>query len=147
MTSEIPHLETVTLYPATTGTVSQTDLGDVIANAYIGSPGSTIFLIVAPIILGIGILGNIASFLVMTSRDMRSKPTSVYLATLAVFDTMTLFVAFYQYWYSMFYSINLKTNQTSCVSLNGSSNGSQLSPVLMSSLPSLPNALSSHGFR
>ena len=60
---------------------------------------------IAPIILAIGILGNLASFSVMTSRDMRTKSISVYLAALAVFDTMSLHSSFYKHWYSLFASI------------------------------------------
>lgn len=48
-----------------------------------------------PVIVGIGVFGNAASFLVFTATYLRRMSSSVYLAALAIVDTMFLIVLFF----------------------------------------------------
>ncbi|XP_074645973.1 putative G-protein coupled receptor F59B2.13 [Tubulanus polymorphus] len=73
----------------------------------------TIFI---PVIIVPGVFGNIASFLVMTSRKFRVSSCSQYLAALAVFDTFTLVVYSLPFINQAFYPYSLVTfeNSLSC---------------------------------
>lgn len=46
--------------------------------------------VLTPVIVAAGIVGNILSFIVMSSRPLRHKSYSFYLRALAVFDSLTL---------------------------------------------------------
>jgi len=54
-------------------------------------------LIAVPIIIGFGVVGNIISFLVFTCTYLRRVSSSVYLAALAVVDTVYLCVLFFSW--------------------------------------------------
>lgn len=47
-----------------------------------------------PIIVGIGVVGNVVSFLVFTATYLRRMSSSVYLAALAIVDTVFLILVF-----------------------------------------------------
>lgn len=51
-----------------------------------------------PIIIFIGTFGNVMSFLIMVQREMRQTSTFFYLATLAVADTVVLYISAFKTW-------------------------------------------------
>lgn len=51
-----------------------------------------------PIIITIGTIGNIFSFIVMFQREMRQTSTFFYLAVLAIADTIVLFMSAFKTW-------------------------------------------------
>ncbi|XP_069138625.1 thyrotropin-releasing hormone receptor-like [Argopecten irradians] len=51
-----------------------------------------------PIIIFIGTFGNVLSFIIMMRREMRQTPTFFYLATLAVADTVVLYLSALKTW-------------------------------------------------
>lgn len=51
-----------------------------------------------PIIIFIGTFGNAMSFLIMVQREMRQTSTFFYLATLAVADTVVLYISAFKTW-------------------------------------------------
>lgn len=51
-----------------------------------------------PIIIFIGTFGNVLSFLIMVQREMRQTSTFFYLATLAVADTIVLYISAFKTW-------------------------------------------------
>lgn len=51
-------------------------------------------LYLIPIVVGVGIVGNIVSFLVFTATYLRRMSSSVYLAALAIVDTVFLILVF-----------------------------------------------------
>lgn len=51
-----------------------------------------------PIIITIGTIGNIFSFIVMLQREMRQTSTFFYLAVLAIADTIVLFMSAFKTW-------------------------------------------------
>ena len=55
-------------------------------------------LIYPPILIVIGTIGNILSFLVCIQRKNRNSSPSIYIATLSVLDTIMLLVGLLQYW-------------------------------------------------
>jgi len=54
-------------------------------------------LVAVPIIIGIGVIGNAISFLVFTCTYLRHVSSSIYLAALAVVDTLYLCVLFFSW--------------------------------------------------
>lgn len=51
-----------------------------------------------PVIITVGTIGNIFSFMVMIQREMRQTSTFFYLAVLAVADTIVLFMSAFKTW-------------------------------------------------
>lgn len=51
-----------------------------------------------PIIITVGTIGNIFSFIIMLQREMRQTSTFFYLAVLAVADTIVLFMSAFKTW-------------------------------------------------
>ena len=64
--------------------------------------GVGILLWMLPIIITIGTIGNILSFVVMIQREMRQTSTFFYLAALAVADTVVLFMSALKTWIRLF---------------------------------------------
>jgi len=67
---------------------------------------------VFPVIIGLGTIGNVLSFLVMIRRTMIITPTCFYMAILAVSDTIILYVNCLRKWFFITYgedSWNLNT--------------------------------------
>lgn len=60
--------------------------------------GMQIITWVFPVIIGIGTIGNVLSFVVMMRREMRQAPTFFYLAALAVTDTIVLYMSALKTW-------------------------------------------------
>ncbi|XP_060601888.1 growth hormone secretagogue receptor type 1-like [Ruditapes philippinarum] len=54
--------------------------------------GFWVKFVITPIIVFVGIAGNVFSFIVMKTKTLRHKSYSHYLCALAVFDTMTLMI-------------------------------------------------------
>jgi len=54
-------------------------------------------LVSVPIIIGVGVIGNAISFLVFTCTYLRHVSSSIYLAALAVVDTLYLCVLFFSW--------------------------------------------------
>ena len=52
----------------------------------------TLWKIVSPLLLVVGVIGNVLSIAVLSRQRMRHTTTSVYLRLLAVFDTVVLLV-------------------------------------------------------
>ena len=55
-------------------------------------------LYIIPLLAIPGLLGNLASFLIMTSQQMRKRSTSVYLSLLAVADSMVILHYIFTQW-------------------------------------------------
>ena len=51
-----------------------------------------------PIIIFVGTFGNVMSFLIMVQREIRQTSTFFYLATLAVADTVVLYISAFKTW-------------------------------------------------
>lgn len=64
--------------------------------------GVGLLLWMLPIIITIGTIGNIFSFIVMLQREMRQTSTFFYLAALAVADTVVLFMSALKTWIRLF---------------------------------------------
>lgn len=64
---------------------------------------------VAPLILSIGLLGNLMSGLVLLQRQMRKLSTNIYLAVLSITDITVLFSGLFLVWLSVVFEINIKT--------------------------------------
>ena len=58
----------------------------------------TLLIWILPIIIVVGALGNIFSFILMLQREMRHTSTYFYLAVLAIADTLVLFVSAFKTW-------------------------------------------------
>jgi len=54
-------------------------------------------LVAVPIIVGVGVIGNVISCLVFTCTYLRHVSSSIYLAALAVVDTAYLCVLFFSW--------------------------------------------------
>ena len=54
-------------------------------------------LVAVPIIIGVGVVGNVLSFLVFTCTYLRHVSSSIYLAALAVVDSVYLCVLFFSW--------------------------------------------------
>ncbi|XP_045156698.1 probable G-protein coupled receptor 139 [Mercenaria mercenaria] len=54
-----------------------------------------------PIIITVGTIGNIFSFIVMLQREMRQTSTFFYLAVLAIADTIVLFMSAFKTWFRL----------------------------------------------
>ena len=57
-----------------------------------------VFFYICPVIVALGLMGNLVSFVVMTSQRMRKHSSSVYLAVLAVADCVVILYIFIRRW-------------------------------------------------
>lgn len=68
-----------------------------------------------PIIIFVGTFGNVLSFLIMVQREMRQTSTFFYLATLAVADTVVLYLSAFKTWITVLTGFELlHQNPASC---------------------------------
>jgi len=84
-------------------------------------------LIAVPIIIGVGVVGNVISFLVFTCTYLRRVSSSIYLAALAVVDTVYLCVLFFSWLVDVGIQVQvllrgLQLHYTGCLQLHSYSN-------------------------
>ncbi|ELU17068.1 hypothetical protein CAPTEDRAFT_200779 [Capitella teleta] len=66
-----------------------------------------LFIAVSPIILIVGLVGNILTLVVMNRPSHRSSSVSIYLSTLAISDSLVLILDFINNWFKMHLDIKL----------------------------------------
>ncbi|ELU14421.1 hypothetical protein CAPTEDRAFT_207119 [Capitella teleta] len=74
-----------------------------------------LFIAVSPIILIVGLVGNILTLVVMNRPSHRSSSVSIYLSTLAISDSLVLILDFINNWFKMNLDIKLlEMDETFC---------------------------------
>src|SRR5260221_7961922 len=66
---------------------------------------NVLFSVVLPIILIVGITGNLLTLIIMCRKSQRFSSTAVYLSALAVSDTVTLIIYFINKWIAIVFGI------------------------------------------
>ena len=74
-----------------------------------------VYIIADIIILIVGLLGNLATLLVMQRKGINKTPVSVYMSALAVTDTLVLILDFLNNWLSLTLNIGLLSNHHFCL--------------------------------
>ncbi|XP_064598811.1 probable G-protein coupled receptor 139 [Liolophura sinensis] len=69
---------------------------------------SLLLMYVPPVLLVLGIIGNVLSFIILRHRMMTKQSTYLYLAALTVADTLVLFVGPLRVWVSQFTDLDIK---------------------------------------
>lgn len=69
---------------------------------------SVLLVYVPPVLLVLGIIGNVLSFIILRHRMMTKQSTYLYLAALTVADTLVLFVGPLRLWVSQFTDLDVK---------------------------------------
>ena len=84
-------------------------------DAYLYKLGTDLFIVIDILLVGGGCLGNILVFIVSTRKGLQSSSVSVFLAALAIADTLVLVLDFINNWLTLELDIYLLGSPVFCL--------------------------------